>query len=196
MMASYSARIKGVLDIAPAINHELGRLLRLLQLTHKRIHETVPVQEPYWKWVGSMESVHHLVHALSNMEVVSKVYDAFTRNAFFREANGLHSKRVASEPSAYAPRQIATVQCIRGSSKITHAGLTIQTESLQSERMTGHSLRSASTQHPQGPQISPANSWQITQGTLTESPVDTHPYCCTHIPTYSLKWCTCFTHDL
>ncbi|CAE7219901.1 unnamed protein product [Rhizoctonia solani] len=210
MMTAYSARIKYRVDLIATINHELCRLLRLLQLAHKKIHEDdrcdrckgkqtclTPIQEPYWKWAGSLESVSHLVYALSKMEVVSKVYAAFTTNKFFREANDLQPKIIASELSSSASHLNDRVERIRGSTKPVHAGMTIQTE-LQHPGHEGAlpPLRNTLTRYIQEPKMEFADLSQVPQESSTESPPDTHPYCCTHIPGYSFKWCTCFTHDL
>ncbi|KDN38186.1 hypothetical protein RSAG8_09689, partial [Rhizoctonia solani AG-8 WAC10335] len=63
MTASYSARLNGNLDLILTINCELRRLLRLLELVHKKSHEAglcdrcsknndqclIPTQQPYWE---------------------------------------------------------------------------------------------------------------------------------------------------
>ncbi|KAG8689961.1 hypothetical protein FRC11_014659 [Ceratobasidium sp. 423] len=142
MMASYSARNQRDLDLIIAINYELHRLLRLLELTHKKIHEAgrcVPcnegrpcpmpplrTQDPDWQQAGSMASFRDVVDALSKMDIVSEVYDLFMGNRFFREANELPVNGVIFKPTL--SHQSGMTQSHRGASKPVCAAPATQTE--------------------------------------------------------------------
>ncbi|KDN38185.1 hypothetical protein RSAG8_09688, partial [Rhizoctonia solani AG-8 WAC10335] len=200
MTTSYSARLNGDLDLILTINYELRRLLRLLEPVHKKSHEAglcdrcsknndqclLPTQKPYWKQAGSMESVYDLVNTLSKMDIVSTVYSIFVKNKFFREANGLPLREVASEPSPSSPRLTYTLQ--RGSFKPVHSGLTIQTEIQQSEWISPHNLRGTSTEFSHESPI--MNPWGLSQHSLNESPLDMHSGCM-RSPGYPYEPCTC-----
>ncbi|ELU36221.1 hypothetical protein AG1IA_09749 [Rhizoctonia solani AG-1 IA] len=134
MMASHEPGRNGS-DLVGSIDYELGRLSRLLEFTHKRIHEIgrcepclkgepcpMPLprpQHPDWQRSGSMKAVYSLVDSLSSMGIAAKVYDFFTRNVNFCRANGLPigANILAPQPSL----QTGTTQHNRGSSKPVQA---------------------------------------------------------------------------
>ncbi|CAE6505109.1 unnamed protein product [Rhizoctonia solani] len=142
MMASYSARNQRDLDLIVAINYELHRLLRLLELTHKKIHEAgrctpcsegkpcpmplLRTQDPDWQQAGSMKSVYDIVGALSKMDIVSEVYDLFMGNRFFCEANELPVDGVTFKSAT--SHQSGMTQHQRGSSKPVCAAQATQTK--------------------------------------------------------------------
>ncbi|CAE6505117.1 unnamed protein product [Rhizoctonia solani] len=185
MMAAYSNRAARNLDLASTVDHELCRLLRFLEYTHKKAGHCVrcskkepcqapPSQDPHWERAGYMKSVYDLVDTLSRMPIVSNIYNTFTRRKFFRQANGLSPRGAASEPHPSFSRQAGTTQHIRGLSKPVHA-LTIQPELRKSGPMDSHPLRSASSRSPKGSLTLTVGGWGLSpDGSMTESPTDTH----------------------
>ncbi|KAL5636539.1 hypothetical protein ACGC1H_000482 [Rhizoctonia solani] len=140
MMSSYQFTYAKT-DLTTAVNYELRRLLRLLELTHRKIHENgrcdscnrkeecpIPYQpqDPDWQQAGSMKSVYDLVNRLSMTDIVPKVYEWFMRYRYFREANGLPIECTALSPMP--SHQAALTQHNRGSSKPVHAAPNIQTD--------------------------------------------------------------------
>ncbi|KAJ1309105.1 hypothetical protein OPQ81_004783 [Rhizoctonia solani] len=135
MMVSYSIRNQSDLNLTMAINYELRRLLRLLELTYKKIHdagrctpcsagEPCPIpppgsQDPDWQQAGSMKSVYSVVEALSKMDIVSEVYRLFMGNKTFCEANKLPLDRATFEPTL--SHRTGMTQHNRGSSKPIYA---------------------------------------------------------------------------
>ncbi|QRW16436.1 ICE-like protease (caspase) p20 domain protein [Rhizoctonia solani] len=147
MMASHEPGRNGS-DLVGSIDYELGRLSRLLEFTHKRIHEIgrcepclkgepcpMPLprpQHPDWQRSGH-ESIYSLVDSLSSMGIAAKVYDFFTRNVNFCRANGLPigANILAPQPSL----QTGTTQHNRGSSKPVQAAAAFRTRAQDPEKV-------------------------------------------------------------
>ncbi|EUC66356.1 hypothetical protein RSOL_474740 [Rhizoctonia solani AG-3 Rhs1AP] len=142
MMSSYQFT-HAKRDLTAAVDNELRRLLRLLELTHRKIHENgrcepcnrkeecpIPYQpqDPDWQQAGSMGSVYDLVDRLSMTDIVPKVYQWFMRYRYFREANGLELPIECVDFNPMPSHQAASTQHSRGSSKPVHAAPNVQTD--------------------------------------------------------------------
>ncbi|CAE6343462.1 unnamed protein product [Rhizoctonia solani] len=138
MMSSYRF-VRAKSDLIGTVDHELQRLMRLLELTHKKKHETgecgpcnrkeecpIPYrpQSPDWHQAGGMKSVYEFIDRLSTTNLVPKVYERVIGYRYFREANGLPVEGVTFYPTP--PHQATLDRHNRGSSKPVHAAPNIQ----------------------------------------------------------------------
>ncbi|CAE6412393.1 unnamed protein product [Rhizoctonia solani] len=90
MMAAYDlVHMKD--DLKTAINHEMTRLSRFLELVARQRKDSFceEPQVPDWQQAGRARPIHDLATMLSRMNVVPKVYRVFMSNKWFRDANNL-----------------------------------------------------------------------------------------------------------